>query len=64
MNNALIAIGIRNHAMEVQAMTVAAQVGVVSVDHGDTNCKTPDAASYIQKTIAHYVAQKAKKVPA
>jgi 3-methyladenine DNA glycosylase AlkD len=64
MNNALIAIGIRNPVLEMQAMAVAAQVGVVQVDHGDTGCKTPDAASYIHKTIAHYAAQTARKVPA
>ena len=41
MNNALIAIGIRNHALEAQAAAVAAQIGVVEVDHGETNCQTP-----------------------
>ncbi len=50
MNNALIAIGIRNDVLEQQALVVAAQIGSVSVDHGETQCETPDAAAYIAKT--------------
>ena len=49
MNNALIAIGMRNDALEARALAVAKAVGKVHVDHGDTNCKTPDASSYIRK---------------
>ena len=49
MNNALIAIGIRNGALERKALAVAADIGKVDVDHGETSCKTPDAASYIKK---------------
>ena len=48
MNNALIAIGIRNSKMEKKAIRVARKVGKVEVDHGDTSCKTPDAESYIK----------------
>jgi hypothetical protein len=29
----------------------------VTVDHGDTACKTPDAAEYIEKTWAHATAK-------
>jgi 3-methyladenine DNA glycosylase AlkD len=53
MNNALIAIGIRDRLLEAQAMAAAKQVGVVEVDHGETSCKTPFAPDYIQKTWAH-----------
>jgi 3-methyladenine DNA glycosylase AlkD len=53
MNNALIAIGIRDRALEGQALAAAAQVGVVDVDHGQTSCKTPFAPDYIRKTWAH-----------
>jgi 3-methyladenine DNA glycosylase AlkD len=52
MNNALIAIGIRNDDLEEAATAAAQQIGVVTVDHGKTSCKTPDAAPYIQKTNA------------
>jgi 3-methyladenine DNA glycosylase AlkD len=49
MNNALIAIGLRNEKLEKQALAVAAAIGKVEVDHGATGCKTPDAAEYIKK---------------
>jgi 3-methyladenine DNA glycosylase AlkD len=49
MNNALIAIGIRDDALERQAVAVAERIGTVQVDHGQTNCKTPAAAAYIAK---------------
>jgi 3-methyladenine DNA glycosylase AlkD len=51
MNNTLIAIGIRNPILETRAMAAAARIGKVVVDHGETSCKTPDAATYIQKTL-------------
>jgi 3-methyladenine DNA glycosylase AlkD len=50
MNNALIAIGIRNPRLEALALAAAARIGKVTVNHGDTGCKTPDAAAYIRKT--------------
>jgi hypothetical protein len=49
MNNALIAIGMRDDALEARALSVAKAIGKVHVDHGDTNCKTPDAIGYIRK---------------
>ncbi len=52
MNNALIAIGIRNPTLESLALAAAARIGKVEVDHGQTGCKTPDAAAYIQRTLA------------
>jgi hypothetical protein len=60
MNSALIAIGIRNEALETRALSVAAAIGKVEVDHGETNCKTPDAAGYIHKTL-EYRRKKARK---
>jgi 3-methyladenine DNA glycosylase AlkD len=53
MNNALISIGTRNAAMEKKATAAAKRIGKVEVDHGETGCKTPDAAAYIKKTVAH-----------
>ena len=49
MNNALIAIGIRNENLEKRAIEAADRIGRVDVDHGDTSCKTPNAADYIKK---------------
>jgi 3-methyladenine DNA glycosylase AlkD len=49
MNSALIAIGMRDDALEARALAVAKAIGKVQVDHGDTSCKTPDASGYIRK---------------
>jgi 3-methyladenine DNA glycosylase AlkD len=49
MNNALIAIGVFKPALRKNAIAAATRIGHVTVDHGETNCKTPDAASYIDK---------------
>lgn len=49
VNSALIAIGIRNEALEQQAIEIAREIGKVKIDHGATSCKTPDAEPYIKK---------------
>ena len=53
MNQALIALGVRNDKLQKKAMTAAAKIGKVEVDHGATSCKTQDAAAYILKTVAY-----------
>jgi 3-methyladenine DNA glycosylase AlkD len=53
MNNALIAIGLRNAALQEKALGIAAAIGRVEVDHGETNCKTNDATDYILRTVEH-----------
>jgi 3-methyladenine DNA glycosylase AlkD len=53
MNQALIGIGCRSAALRKAAVAAAKRIGKVEVDHGDTACKTPDAAAYIDKTWAH-----------
>ena len=53
MNLAVISIGCRSQALREAALAAARRIGKVEVDHGDTACKTPDAADYIQKTWAH-----------
>ncbi len=53
MNNALIAIGGSMEALREQALAAARVIGKVSVDHGETCCKTPDAVDYIAKMVAH-----------
>jgi 3-methyladenine DNA glycosylase AlkD len=60
MNSILIAIGCRNDALEAQALAIAKRIGKVHVDHGETNCKTPDAAEYIKKTRAYRAARAVK----
>jgi len=54
MNNALINIGVRNPVLEKKAIAAAKRIGRIEIDHGETGCKTPDAAAYIKKTVAHY----------
>jgi 3-methyladenine DNA glycosylase AlkD len=49
MNNALIAIGMMNPRLEKLAVAAAGRIGPVEVDHGETGCKTPDAAAYIAR---------------
>lgn len=53
MNMAVIQIGCRNPALRQAAVAAAQRIGKVAVDHGDTDCKTPDAATYIEKAWAH-----------
>ena len=53
MNRAVIAIGCRNPSLRKAALAAAKRIGKVEVDHGDTECKTPDAAAYIEKAWTH-----------
>jgi 3-methyladenine DNA glycosylase AlkD len=53
MNSALIQIGGRNTALRKAAVAAAKRIGRIEVDHGDTECKTPDAVAYIEKSWTH-----------
>lgn len=57
MNSALIAIGMRSPKLEKAAIAAAKRIGKVEVDHGETNCKTPDAIDYIRRAVARKRAQ-------
>ncbi len=59
MNQAVIAIGLRNEHLRALALAAADRIGKVKVDHGETGCKTPDAAAYIAKALA----RREKKAP-
>jgi hypothetical protein len=39
----------RNPKLQKKALAAAERIGNVEVDHGETSCKTPDAAAYIRK---------------
>lgn len=52
MNMALIAIGGYRASLRARAIAAAKRIGRVEVDHGETGCETPDAASYIEKMAA------------
>ena len=56
-----ITIALRGAGLRKQAVATARRIGPVLVDHGETNCKTPAAIPYIEKTVAHREAQAAKK---
>jgi 3-methyladenine DNA glycosylase AlkD len=64
MNGALITIGLRNDRLEKKAVEVARKIGKVIVDHGDTDCKTPDAVEYIARTKAYRMNKKRAKAAA
>jgi len=61
MNGALIAIGGRNPGLTKKALDAAKRIGAVDVDHGETGCKTPDAAAYIARMLDHKKAVAARK---
>jgi len=51
MNGAVIGIGVFKPALTAEAFATAQKIGKVEVDHGETDCKTPDAIDYIQKVL-------------
>ncbi len=57
MNQAVIAIGCRSASLRKAATAAARRIGKVEVDHGDTACKTPDAAQTIDKSWAYSTAK-------
>ncbi len=61
MNNALIAIGGGSAELTQAALDTARAIGPVEVDHGQTGCKTPPAAPYIERMLARK--RKAKPAP-
>lgn len=52
MNNFVIAVGSYVKPLSKRSKAVAAEIGNVSVDMGDTACKVPLAAAYIEKVEA------------
>jgi 3-methyladenine DNA glycosylase AlkD len=60
MNMALINIALRNTALERKTVAAAKRIGKIEVDHGETNCKTPDAVEYIAKVKAYREKRKQK----
>jgi len=57
MNSALIAIGGAMPGLRARALAAAEAIGRVQVDHGETGCKTPDAAAMIVKMAARRTAR-------
>ena len=61
MNGALIVIALRDAGLRREVMAAAARIGPVRVDHGQTGCKTPEVAPYVQRTLAHRAAKAARQ---
>ena len=53
MNMGVICIALRDGNLERQARATARRIGQVIVDHGETNCTTPEAVGYIDRAVAH-----------
>ena len=52
MNRTLITIGGRSSTMRKAVLAAAKRIGKVTIDHGDTACKTPDVAETVEKMWA------------
>jgi 3-methyladenine DNA glycosylase AlkD len=63
MLHALMAIGCRSAALRKTASAVAKRIGRIEIDHGDTDCKTPEFAPALEKTWA-YATSKGFESPA
>ena len=53
MNGVLIAVALRGESLRRAVLKVDSRIGPVQVDHGETGCKTPAIAPYIDRTLAH-----------
>jgi 3-methyladenine DNA glycosylase AlkD len=61
MNNFLISTGTYLAALTEEAKKIAAQIGTVYVNMGNTACKVPNAVAYIEKAAAKGKRGKKKK---
>ena len=61
MNGALIVIALRDGNLRRSVLAAAARIGPVRVDHGQTGCKTPEVAPYVERTLAHRAAKAARQ---
>lgn len=59
MNGAMIVIALRDGRLRRSVLAAAARIGPVKVDHGQTGCKTPEVAPYVERTLAHREAKAA-----
>ncbi|MXW95776.1 MAG: DNA alkylation repair protein [Acidimicrobiaceae bacterium] len=61
MNGALIVMALRDGSLRRSVLAAAARIGPVKVDHGQTGCKTPEVAPYVERTLAHREAKAARQ---
>ena len=61
MNGAFIVIALRDGNLRRSVLAVANRIGPVQVDHGQTGCKTPEVAPYVERTLAHRAARSKRR---
>ena len=61
MNGAMIVMALRDGNLRRSVLAAAARIGPVKVDHGQTGCKTPEVAPYVERTLAHRAAKAARQ---
>ena len=61
MNGAMIVMALRDGNLRRSVLAAAARIGPVKVDHGQTGCKTPEVAPYVERTLAHRAAKAARR---
>ena len=61
MNGAMIVMALRDGRLRSSVLAAAARMGPVKVDHGQTGCKTPEVAPYVERTMAHREAKAARQ---
>ncbi len=61
MNGAMIVMALRDAGLRRSVLAAAERIGPVRVDHGQTGCKTPEVAPYVERTLAHRTAKAARQ---
>ena len=61
MNGAMIVIALRDGGLRRDVLAASSRIGPVAVDHGQTGCKTPEVAPYVERTLAHRAAKAARQ---
>ena len=61
MNGAMIVMALRDASLREAVLAAAGRIGPVRVDHGQTGCKTPEVAPYVERTLAHRAAKAARQ---
>ncbi len=61
MNGAMIVMALRDAGLRSSVLATAERIGPVKVDHGQTGCKTPEVAPYVERTLAHRAARSKRK---
>ncbi len=61
MNGAMIVMALRDAGLRDSVLAAVERIGPVKVDHGQTGCKTPEVAGYVERTLAHRAAKAARQ---